>query len=242
LNNYKLTIQYDGAEYSGWQIQKNQMTVQQRITESIETILKENINLIGSGRTDTGVHALGQVANFRTESVIDQYKFIYSLNSVLPRDISIVNIEKVSESFHSRFDAKKRTYIYLITRQKSPFYNNYSYFYHFEIDSIQLNKLSESLIGKHDFTSFSKKNSDTENKSCEIYEAQWKQTRGLILFYISADRFLHGMVRAVTGTLLHALKNNLGNSYILQVMNSKNREDAAEAVPAKGLFLYKVKY
>ncbi len=242
MNNYKLTIQYDGTAYFGWQIQKNQITIQQKITESIEIILREKVNLIGSGRTDTGVHALGQVANFRTGSELDQYKFIYSLNSVLPPDISVTNIEKVSENFHSRFDAKKRIYIYLITRLKSPIYRNYSHYYHSAVDCDRLNKLSESVVGRYDFSSFSKKNSDTANKICEIYEAHWKQSRSLILFYISADRFLHGMVRAVAGTLLHALKRNLGNSYILQVINSKNREDAAEAVPAKGLFLYKVKY
>jgi tRNA pseudouridine38-40 synthase len=242
LNNYKIKIQYDGTGYSGWQIQKDQITVQQKITEAIETIIKEKVNLIGSGRTDTGVHALGQIANFRTEQSLDQYKFLYSLNSVLPRDISILSLEKVNEDFHSRFDAEKRTYIYLISRYKSPFYFRYSYFYHSDIDCNRLNELSESITGKHDFTSFSKRNSDTRNKICRIYEARWKQTRGMVLFYISADRFLHGMVRAVTGTLLYAFRNNLDRSYLMRIMESKNREEAAEAVPAKGLFLYKVKY
>jgi tRNA pseudouridine38-40 synthase len=129
-----------------------------------------------------------------------------------------------------------------MTDQKSPFYYKYSYFYHFEIDTDHLNKLSGTILGKHDFTSFSKKNSDTQNKVCEIYEARWKKTGGMMLFYISADRFLHGMVRAVTGTLLYALKNNLDNSYIQKVVDTKDREAAAEAAPAKGLFLYKVKY
>jgi tRNA pseudouridine38-40 synthase len=218
------------------------MSVQQKITESIETILKDKVNLIGSGRTDTGVHALGQTANFRSEQEIDQYKFLYSLNSILPPDISVLKMEQVAESFHARFDAKKRTYIYLISSHKSPFYYNYSYFYHFDIDCSRLNKLTESILGKHDFSSFAKRNSDTDNKICELYDAYWKRTRGLILFYISADRFLHGMVRAITGTLLHALKNNLDNSYMNQVINSKNRGEADEAVPAKGLFLFKVKY
>lgn len=242
MNNYKLLIQYDGSGYSGWQIQKNQISVQQRITDSIETILKVKVNLIGSGRTDAGVHALGQVANFRTEIDIDQYKFLYSLNSILPRDISIRKMERVVENFHSRFDAKKRTYIYLISDQKSPFYDNYSYFYHFNVDCKRLNVLSESVLGRHDFSSFSKKNSDTNNKICEIFDAYWKRSRGLTFFYISADRFLHGMVRAITGTLLHALKNNLDHLYIDEVITSRDREKAAEAVPAKGLFLFKVKY
>ena len=242
MNNYKITIQYDGTEYSGWQIQKDQVTIQQKIKESIEIILKEEINLIGSGRTDTGVHALGQVANFRTEQETDPYKFLYSLNSILPADISVLNMEKVPENFHSRFDARKRTYIYLISTHKSPFFNKYSYFYHTQVQCSPLNKLTESILGRHDFTSFSKRNSDTINTVCEIYEAHWKETRDLKLFYVAADRFLHGMVRTLTGTLLHSLKENLDNSYIENVIKSKNRENASESVPARGLFLYKVQY
>jgi tRNA pseudouridine38-40 synthase len=242
LNNYKLIIQYDGTGYCGWQIQKNQMTVQQKITESIEIILKKKVNLIGSGRTDTGVHALGQVANFRTEQELDLYKFPYSLNSILPADISVLQLEKTTENFHARFDARKRIYIYLVSGYKSPFYDNYSYFYHSKIDCRRLNELTGPLLGTHDFSSFSKKNSDTKNKICEIYEAYWRQAGRLTLFYIAADRFLHGMVRAVTGTLLHSLKNSLDTSYIVQVLESRERDNAAEAVPAKGLFLFKVKY
>jgi tRNA pseudouridine38-40 synthase len=242
LNNYKLIIQYDGTGYSGWQIQKGQMTVQQKITESIEIILKEKVNLIGSGRTDTGVHALGQQANFRTEQEIDLQKVLYSLNSILPKDISILDLEKVDENFHARFDAKKRSYIYLISKYKSPFYDKYSWFYHFDINCAKLNLFTKSILGRQDFSSFSRKKTDTQNKVCEIYEAHWKESRGMVIFYISADRFLHGMVRAITGTLLFTLKNNLEKEYIEEVVQTRDREKAAEAVPAKGLFLFKVKY
>jgi len=242
LNNYKIILQYDGTGYSGWQIQRGQITVQQKITESIETLIKEKINLIGSGRTDSGVHAFGQTANFRTAQEIDQQRFLYSLNSVLPRDISILKLEKADENFHARFDARKRSYFYLISKYKSPFYDKYSWFYHFKLDCSKLNHLAGSVLGKQDFSSFSRKNTDTQNKVCEIYEAHWRETRSMVVFYISADRFLHGMVRAVTGTLLFALKNNLDGEYIEQVINARNRERAAEAVPAKGLFLFKVKY
>lgn len=242
LNNHKLTIQYDGTGYSGWQIQKGQMTVQQKITESIQIILKEQVNLVGSGRTDAGVHALGQTANFRTEQELDQNKFLYSLNSVLPKDISILKMEKAAENFHARFDAKKRSYIYLISKYKSPFYDKYSWFYHFDVDCAKLNMLTKAIMGRKDFSSFSRKNTDTKNKVCEIYEAHWKESRSMVIFYISADRFLHGMVRAITGTLLFTLKNNLGNEYIEKVIGNRDREKAAEAVPAKGLFLFKVKY
>ncbi len=242
MNNFKLIIQYDGTKYSGWQIQKNQNTIQQKISDSIEIILKEKVNFIGSGRTDTGVHALGQAANFKSEQKINIHKFQYSLNSILPNDIVVLKMERVSENFHSRFDAKKRTYFYLITKHKSPFYFRYSYFYPYQADIAKLNQLSTSFTGKKDFTSFSRKRSDTKNKICEVYEARWKETKDFILFYISADRFLHGMVRTIVGTLLYSLKNNLDGKYIEDIFSEKNREAADEAVPAKGLFLFKVKY
>lgn len=242
LNNYKLIIQYDGTNYVGWQVQKNGQAIQQIISDSIEILLKEKVNLIGSGRTDAGVHALGQTANFRTENEIGLYKFKHSLNAVLPQDISIIEIDKVNEEFHSRFDAKRRSYIYLFSKMKSPFYSRYSYFYHNKIDCERLNLLSEYFLGIKDFTSFARKSQEPENKSCNIFEVRWKETKNLIFFKIEADRFLHGMVRTIIGTLLKAVKENMDKEYIEYVFKSKNREAAGEAVPANGLFLYKVKY
>lgn len=242
MNNYKLIIQYDGTEYAGWQYQKNEITIQQKIYEAIKTLTNADVNLIGSGRTDAGVHALGQVANFKSEKQIDLTKFLYSLNSILPKDISVLDIQEVSEEFHSRFDAKKRTYLYLITKNKSPFYDKYSYFYHGRLGCDRFNSISKVFLGEHDFTSFCKKNSETENKICTIFNAHWKETKGMIFFLIEADRFLHGMVRTIVGTLLHTYKNNLDESFIKNIIAVKDREAAGESVPAKGLFLYKVKY
>jgi tRNA pseudouridine38-40 synthase len=240
--NYKMLIQYDGTDYAGWQIQANDVTIQQKISDGIKIILKEDINLIGSGRTDAGVHALGQVANFRTVNNIDIYRFRYSLNSMLPFDISIIKMDEVAEEFNSRYDARKRSYIYLITKIKSPFYNKYSYHYKGKIDCSKLNLLSKSLVGEKDFTSFSKNNSEIENKNCNIYNIHFKETKNIIVAIIEANRFLHGMVRAIMGTLLYAQKNNLDEEFIASIINAKDREAAKEAVPAKGLFLFKVKY
>jgi len=242
LNNYKITIQYDGSNYAGWQEQENANTVQETIKNSINTILRENVNLIGSGRTDAGVHALGQVANFKTGQELDIYKFHHSLNSVLPDDISIKKTDRAEESFHSRFDAKKRSYLYFIGRSKSPFFNPYSFQYRGKIKIDLLNNLSAGFIGENDFTSYSKKNSETKNKTCIIYQARWRATNDLFIFSIQANRFLHGMVRTITGTLLRAMEKDLGEDYIQDVFSKKDREAAAEAVPAKGLFLYKVAY
>ncbi len=242
MNNYKLKIQYDGTNYAGWQIQNNALTIQESLTKAINVLIKENVNLIGSGRTDAGVHALGQAANFKTENDLDLFKFKHSLNSIIPIDIAVNEIQKVNAEFHARFDAKRRIYLYLISKYKSPFFNRYSYFYHDNLDCNFLNKLSETLIGSRDYTSFARKNSDVDNKFCNVYEVNWKQTKGMIIFRIEADRFLHGMVRTIIGTLLKAAKENLDSKYIEDVFSSMDRETAGEAVPAKGLFLYKVKY
>jgi tRNA pseudouridine38-40 synthase len=242
MSNYLLSIQYDGTNYCGWQSQSNCRTVQQEIEKAISIIVKEDIKIIGAGRTDAGVHAIDQKANFRTEKLIDIYKFKYSLNSLLPKDISILDVVEVPESFHARFDAKKRTYIYLITKIKSPFYFNYSYHYPFKLDTDYLNDISETLVGENDFSSFCKKSDDVENKICNVFKARWYRKDDLTFFKISANRFLRGMVRAIVGTLLMAEKNKYSKEQLNFILTNQNRELAGENVPAKGLFLYKVEY
>lgn len=242
MNNYKLVVQYDGTNYCGWQFQINGLSVQETIIKSIKTITGEDVALIGSGRTDTGVHALGQVANFKVEQVLEPYTFKYSLNSVLPKDISVRSMELESESFNSRFDAKKRSYLYLISRAKSPFYNKYSYGYFNEININLLNQVSKTFLGEKEFTSFCKKESEVENKICKIFDIHWKNTGDFVIFFIEANRFLHGMVRTIVGTLLKVSTTHGDSEVINQIIESKNRELAGESVPAKGLFLYKVKY
>lgn len=240
--NYKLTIQYEGTDYAGWQIQENALTIQEVISNSIKQLLQEEISLIGAGRTDAGVHALGQVANFNSIQQLDLSKFKYSLNAVLPKDISITNFEIVNNDFHSRFSAKRRSYIYLISNQKSPFFDRYAYTYFSNLKTEKLNDFSSIIIGVKDFTSFSKINKEVQNKICEIYEARWRSQKNLLIFYIEANRFLYGMVRAIVGSLLKAYNSEDGKSYLENVILKKERSAAADAVPAKGLFLYKVKY
>ena len=241
MSNYKLTIQYDGTDYAGWQIQENARTVQGTISDAIRVIITEEVNLIASGRTDSGVHALGQVANFRYEKEIDIYRFQHSLNSILPPDISVINIQKVSESFHARFDAKERTYLYLISKEKYPFYYKFSLLKK-NLDISLLNELSKIFLGEKDFTSFCRKNSEVKDKICKVNFIRWRETKNFYLFFISADRFLHGLVRTIIGTLFKALDLGESKKYIENIFNEKNREAAGEAVAAKGLFLYKVKY
>lgn len=242
--NAKLTIQYDGTDYSGWQIQNNAPSIQQKITDAIEIITKEKVNLIGSGRTDSGVHALGQVANFKSNLELDCERIKYSLNAILPKNIAIINCEKVHDDFHARFDAVSRSYLYFFINNKSPFYMPYCNFMPtlFKMDFDKLNKISKVLLGEHDFTSLSKKNEIIENKKCVIHEINWRRGKEISIFHVRANRFLHGMVRTIIGTLLFTIQNGLNEEYLLDVIAQQNREAAAESVDSKGLFLYKVRY
>lgn len=243
MSNYKLIIQYCGKNYCGWQIQKNSPSIQGEIKNCIEKILGFEINLIGSGRTDTGVHAIGQVANFHAE-INNENKFLYSLNSLLPNDISVTSIEKVNDEFNSRFDAVSRSYVYLISQIKSPFYFDYSYMISWlkEEHIFRLNQLSKSFLGVHDFSAFTKHNNEVENKICEIKNIHWRKEKHLTFFLIEANRFLHGMVRSIVGTLLMAVRENYSNECIDSLLIEKDRSKAGMSVPAKGLFLLKVKY
>ena len=176
MPNYKITIQYDGTDFFGWQSQPDGNTVQDNLLKVISQITQEKVNLIGSGRTDSGVHALGQVANFRIMNKFDEYKFLHALNSLTPSTISVSDIKLVDDEFHSRFDAKKRSYIYLTSKKNSPFLDKFSYKYPYanKIRINNLKKISTALIGKHDFTSFCKTKTDTENKICNIYNISWR--------------------------------------------------------------------
>ncbi len=244
MQNYLLKIEYSGKHYSGWQIQPNVNTVQGEIEKVLRTIFGSNLNLIGSGRTDAGVHALGQFANFSTEESLELYKFKHSLNSLLPSDISITKILEVPLEFHSRFDAKKRSYLYLFTKDKSPFYTDFSYHYPpiFDLELSKLNEISALLLGEQDFTSFSKKKTDTENMVCNITLAKWRRVKNKIIFRIDGNRFLHGMVRTIVGTTVEIAERNRKCEEIVKIINQKSRESAGRSVVARGLFLLDVKY
>ncbi|MCF6268867.1 MAG: tRNA pseudouridine(38-40) synthase TruA [Melioribacteraceae bacterium] len=244
MKNYRLKIEYNGTAYSGWQIQPNVPTIQGEITKVLKQITGSEINLIGSGRTDTGVHALGQVANFQIENELNIRKVKHSLNSLLSNNIAISEMIEVEDNFHSRFDAKMRCYLYVFTKRKSPFYNEYSYQYSpiFDMEIEKLNAISYNLLGEHNFTSFSKKHTDTENMVCNISFAKWRRMKNSIIFRIDGNRFLHGMVRTIVGTVLEIAEKNYPINRITEIANAKNREVAGRGVPAKGLFLLDVKY
>ncbi len=244
VRNYKLIVQYDGTNYSGWQVQKNAPSVQEKIQEAISVLIKEDVNLIAAGRTDAGVHAWGQVANFRTERELDVFKFQHSLNAILPKDIAIREMAEVPEKFHARFDAIERSYFYFFSFGKSPFYSRFTALNKElqEYDFGKLNKISSLLEGKRDFSSFAKNKTEVKNKVCDLRKIRWRKGTHTASVLVVADRFLHGMVRALIGTILKAYSVEDPAEYFESIFEKRTREAAGQSAQAKGLFLFKIKY
>ena len=235
-----IKISYLGTNYYGWQIQPNQNTIQEQINIALSVILKANINVTGAGRTDTGVHAKIMYAHFDCSVIINR-SIIDKINGVLPRDIVVHEIFQVKENIHSRFDAKSRTYTYSIINKKNPF-NNFSYLVYKKIDVSAMNKACVFLIGCQDFTSFSKKNTQTYTNDCNIYFAKWHYKEDELIFTIKANRFLRNMVRAIVGTLLQIGEGKRNPNDLQDIIKAKNRNCAGPSVPPFPLFLTDIEY
>ncbi len=242
---YFIHLAYNGARYCGWQIQAGEISVQEVITHALTTLLHETISLTGAGRTDSGVHASCYYAHFNSEhqfSIEEIKNLIYRLNSFLPSDIVIYTIFSVAPEAHARFDAIERTYCYYITTQKNPFVLNRAYRIYFQPDIIKMNLCCDELKKHSDFTSFSKLHTDTKTNNCIITHALWKEENGLLVFEITANRFLRNMVRAIVGTLLEVGRGKLDNEEFLAIILSKDRCKAGTSVPAHALFLENILY
>lgn len=243
MKRYFIKLAYNGKNYHGWQIQENAHTVQAEINEKLSLILGQTINVVGCGRTDTGVHAREYYSHFEIADIsIDLNSLIGKLNNFLPNDISIQNIFEVKPELHARFSAISRTYKYYISTKKNPFKSEFSYFFHIPLNIAEMNKASRFLVDFSDFTSFSKLHSGTNNNICKISFAQWELKNDMLVFTITADRFLRNMVRAIVGTLLEVGKGKLTAEDVIQIIESKSRSGAGFSVPAEGLFLEKVEY
>ena len=256
MRNIKLVLEYDGTNYHGWQTQPNLPTIQDAIEESLAKLTKTPIQIIGAGRTDTGVHAEGQVANFHTDSQIPIVAFQKGLNGILPRDIVVCSATEVSAEFHARFSATSRRYRYTILNREYPsaLLRQTSYFLPTGINVSRTNEICQRLVGKRDFSSFQKVGSDRINPVCEIYEAYWWKKDPYVHFEIEADSFLRGMVRAITGTLLTLnskfrlascaknMKCRNAEMELRRILEAKDRAAAGMSVPAHGLSLVQVKY
>jgi len=244
MNNVKLTIEYDGTNYHGWQEQKNAVTVQQTIKDAIKTLTGEECDLIGSSRTDYGVHALGQVANFHTRSSIPPDRFSYALNRILPDDIVIVKSEKVDDDFHARFMAKGKKYRYLIlnTPHRSALYRNRAYHVSHNLDVEEMQKAANVFLGKHDFSAFMATGGSAKTTERTITYVSVIRYGNTIEFEIAGDGFLYNMVRIIAGTLIEVGMGKIKFDDIPDIILSGNRKRAGKTVPAHGLYLVEVYY
>ena len=249
---YFLEIAYNGADYHGWQIQKNALSVQQIINDALSTVLREKIEVTGSGRTDTGVHAEQQFVHIDTGQDLQNDKHLLPINAILPKDISVKRICRVVPDAHARFSAIDRSYQYRISRNKNPFLVRKSYFYHKALDFDAMNEaaallLTENMPEGMDFASFSRVKTGVYHFQCEVSQSEWKKYHTaefweMWVFHITANRFLRGMVRTIVGTLLEVGKNRMSISEFQDIVYSRNRRKAGPAVEPNGLFLTKVKY
>ena len=239
---FSLLIEYDGTEYAGWQIQNGQRTIQGEIEKALKIIYKETIKITGAGRTDSGVHAKGQVAHFDIKKDVNLEKLQNSLNGLLLNDIRIKEIFESKNTFHARYEAKWREYHYYIAKKPSALNNKLVWHIPYLLDIKQMQKASRQLLGKNNFKCFCRTISDVKNYICLIKKTQWLETEELLIFKIIANRFLHGMVRAIVGTLVDIGKGKLDSSVMKEILESKDRSKASQSAPAKGLILEKVYY
>jgi tRNA pseudouridine38-40 synthase len=244
MRSIKLTIEYDGTGYHGWQVQPNARTVQGVIEGKLAQITGERVRLIASSRTDTGVHALGQVANFKTRSPLDALSFLKALNGLLPGDIRVKGVEEVDEAFHARFSAKRKVYEYRILNGEvhSPFYRHFSWFVPGKLDLARMREAAMKLVGLHDFSSFCSAGSMHKTTVREIYGMQVGRRGGLVVIRLEANAFLKQMARNIVGTLVEVGKRKLSPSQFGAILEARDRRKAGVAAPAKGLFLVKIHY
>ncbi|MCT4648289.1 MAG: tRNA pseudouridine(38-40) synthase TruA [Carboxylicivirga sp.] len=243
MSRYFLELAYNGSQFHGWQIQPNAISVQEVLNDALEKVLREKINVVGCGRTDTGVHASYFVAHFDSEQAIsDLDHLVFKLNRIVGNDIVVYTAKRVADDAHSRFDALSRTYHYYLKSTKNPFLHDYSYrpFYQFDID--KMNEAAKLLFNYNDFTSFSKLHTDTKTNNCKIIKAEWHQQTDGIVFIVKADRFLRNMVRAIVGTLLEVGRGKLDLEQFKAVIEKKDRGAAGTSVPAQALFLVDIEY
>ena len=245
MRNIKLLIEYDGTNYQGWQVQPKGPTIQGILEEKIGLLTGQSVQLFGSGRTDSGVHALGQVAHFKTQSQMDTHTIQRALNSLLPHDIVIQKAEEVDEGFHARKYSKSKIYEYRILNRnlRSAFHRGYVWHIPQKLNLTEMKKATQSLIGEHDFSAFRTVGSPTRTTVRRVIRAEWKRGRdGLIRFEIEANGFLKQMVRSIIGTLVEIGKGRMEAAEIREILNSRDRKEAGPTAPAQGLFLKEVKY
>lgn len=239
---YFIELSYNGKNYHGWQIQPDAISVQEEINKAVSTVLQKVIYVVGAGRTDTGVHAEQMFAHFDFEKKLNN-EYIYKFNSVLPEDIVVFNLQQVADEKHARFDALSRSYEYRIWLGRNPFLLEGSWqLHHQKLEISEMNEAAMLLLEYENFQAFSKVKTEVKTFNCRITNAAWRQEGNLLIFHISANRFLRNMVRAIVGTLVNVGSGKISVEEFRSVILSKNRSNAGLSVPAKGLFLTAIKY
>lgn len=242
--NYKISIAYDGTHYSGWQIQPNAKSIQEMIQRAISIFLHEEVKLIGSGRTDSGTHAKGQVAHFKSEQRINSRRFVRAMNGILPFDIRVTDMEQVDLDFHARYSAKGKIYHYHICLDpvQSPFDRLYSWHYCRNVDVEKLKEAAQCFLGTHDFTTFANVGSHMRNPVKTIRRIDCIETEKGVRLEFEGDGFLYKMVRNIVGTMVEVSEGKREATEIAGLFEAKDRRKACKAAPAHGLFLVKVLY
>lgn len=239
---YFMELAYNGAPFFGWQVQPGKETVQGCIENALSLLMREQVAVTGCGRTDTGVNARQFFAHFETEQQIDLPKLTDKLNSFLPKEIAIRRIFPVEDGMHARFSATSRTYKYYVAVTKNSFNFHYSYRIFQKLDIVRMNMAAAILLETSDFTSFSKLHTQVNNNLCRVTEAYWAMEDGVLVFTVTADRFLRNMVRALVGTLLQVGKGKITVEEFRDIIARKDRCAAGDSVPAHALFLERVCY
>ncbi len=239
---YFLELSYNGTSYHGWQRQPNALSIQEVLEESLSTILRNRIDIVGAGRTDAGVHAQQIMAHFDCTNGLDTEQLRYKLNSILPADIAIRKVYMVNNDAHARFDATSRSYEYHVTLVKDPFAIHKSYYYKKKLDVTLMNEAAKLLLNYSNFKCFSKSKTDVKTYNCTITNAVWENNGDQLIFKISANRFLRNMVRAIVGTLIEVGEHKLNKEGLVAIIKSEDRSKAGFSVPAHGLYLTAVDY
>lgn len=244
MRNIKLTIEYDGKDFNGWQKQPNKLNIQGEIERAIKDVTGEEVELIASGRTDAGVHSLGQVANFKTNSNIPVEKIPIALNTKLKRSIRILNAEEVEERFHSRYNCKKKTYRYIINNSENgtAIYRNLEYNFSPKLDVDKMNKAVKEFIGEHDFKGFKASGTSSKSSVRTIYDAKVYKEGERVIIELTGNGFLYNMVRIIAGTLIEVGIGKIQPDEISDIIKSGDRQLAGKTLPPQGLYLVKVNY
>ena len=242
MRTLKLTVEYDGKSYVGWQRQRNGTSVQEVLERSLTRVLREQVTVTGAGRTDAGVHARGQVAHFATRSRMPLERMQKGANAVLPPDIVIRRVEEMPEGFHARYDARERVYRYLISTERTALERERCWMVFPKLHVGNMRLCAGMLKGTHDFRSFARGSSPGRNLRCTVRSAQWKRSGPFLIFEIRADRFVHGMVRALVGTMVDVGRGRWTVQEFRRILAGRNRTLAGVSAPPQGLVLEKVVY